>query len=161
MRIFIHTGKLLAASLLGAACLGGAMAQEATAPEPAAEMQPVTASLNNGWAQATLADARRDGDKLHLTVRFVASPDVKGTHVLYSVISANSWESDFYLLAGDKKYLLIKDASDIPVASSSLALRAGTPQAGSWSGTFPAPPAGESATLYLKDIEPMGPFTVP
>ena len=152
MSVIIGSGKFLLAAALGVALLGPASAQDA----PLAK-----GYVTDGWAEASLASARRDGDKLLVVVRFKAAEGVEGVRTVFSSINQQSWDSDFYVVAGDKKYLLMKDAADQPLADGSLTLRAGTPQAGSWSGVFPAPPAGESATLYVKGVEPLGPFTVP
>ena len=111
---------------------------------------------------ASLARVERTGDSLTLRVRFTRAEGVDRLNkTVYSTLSKQIWESDIYVTAGDKKYLLLVDSSDKPIASSTLRLTSGGPQAGAWYGTFPAPPAGERATLYLPDMEPLGPFEVP
>ncbi len=163
------------AAALSAMLAVAVQAQDAAAPEPAApetnagaapdaapsEAMP-TAMLNDGWAEATLAKIDRDGDKMTVRVRFKKAEDAEGTSaILYGTLSEAIWERDIYITAGDKKYLLLVDSNDVPLASSELSLSDDGPQAGAWYGTFPAPPAGESATLQLPKMEPLGPFTVP
>lgn len=160
---FIKTLALAAG--LSVIAVGAGSAQEAAAPvaadTSAAEAKP-TAMLNDGWAEATLAKVDRDGDKMTVRVRFKKAEDAEGTSkILYGTLSTSIWESDIYVTAGDKKYLLLVDSNKTPLASSDLKLQDGGPQAGAWYGTFPAPPAGEKATLQLPQMEPLGPFTVP
>jgi len=117
--------------------------------------------MNNGWAKAELASAVRDGEKLTVRVRFKAAEGASGRQTVYSAMSGQMWKTDFYLVSGDKKYLILKDSADEPLAPSSLVLDGKAPQAGAWNATFPAPPAGEQATLHMLNVEPLGPFTVP
>lgn len=140
-----------------------AVAQNATTNAPGSSTSEAlaTAMTNNGWAEARLVSAARDGDNLLIRVRFFASEGVSGTQNIYSSVSQNMWENEFYIVSGNKKYLILKDGAGKVLAPTFLTLRAGTPQAGSWSATFPAPPVGERATLHMHGIEPLGPFTVP
>ncbi|PZO67770.1 MAG: hypothetical protein DI498_01945 [Paracoccus denitrificans] len=141
---------------------GTAFAQETAAPAADASDAVLATSLTNtGMAEASLVSAVRDGDKLTVRVRFKATEGQTGTEVLYSSMSENSWQTDYYLVAGDKKYLILKDSAGKPLAPSSLSLNASNPMAGSWNATFPAPPAGETAMLHIGNVEPLGPFTVP
>lgn len=144
---------------LNTALCGSAFAQEA-AGTPADTAMPA-AMLNNGWGEATLADAVRDGDKLRLTVRFKAAEGAANGETVYSGLTEQSWENDFYLTAGEKKYLILKDANGTPLAPNALRLDPKALQAGAWTATFPAPPAGEQATLFMLGVEPLGPFSVP
>lgn len=147
------------ACTLGLMLCGNALAQGTGAP---ASSEPLaTSMMNNGWAEASLISAKRDGDRLQVSVRFKASEGAKDSEYVYSKLSPASWETDFYILSENKKYLLMKDSADKPLAPDALLLNASYPQAGSWSATFPAPLAGEKATLYIQGLEPLGPFTVP
>lgn len=159
MRSILKLTKIFAASIVAISICGGLAAQEAQVPS--ADNPLATSLLNNGWAEAALVGARRDGDSLHVSVRFKAAEGVSGNEILYSGFSTRMWETDFYIVADDKKYLIMKDSSDKPLAPSVLKLSSDEPQAGSWSATFPAPPTGAQATLYMLDVEPLGPFTVP
>lgn len=149
---------LLAAFSVAIFASGKVFAQEAASSpnEPLA-----TAMMNNGWASVGLVDVARDGEKLTVKVRFEAAEGVSGRETVYSGLPEEMWKTDFYIVSGDKKYLIMKDGAEKPLAPSSLVLKADAPQAGAWNATFPAPPAGAQATLHMLDIEPLGPFTVP
>lgn len=161
-----HSIRILALfASLSFLAVGTAHAQVATAPTAAeadaTETMP-TAMLNNGWAEATLARVDREGDTMTVRVRFKKAEDADGSgQIIYGTLSKAMWESDIYVTAGNKKYLLLLDSNEKPLAPSDLKLDDTGPQAGAWHGTFPAPPAGESATLQLPEMEPLGPFTVP
>lgn len=160
---FSHPSRafLAACSAVYLAC-SAASAQEAAAPVGADGAAVLASSLtNSGLAEANLISVLRDGETITVRVRFKSTEGASGREVLYGSISAKSWESDFYILSGDKKYLLMKDANGAPLAPSSLQLNMANPQAGSWSATFPAPPAGQTAILHIGAVEPLGPFTVP
>lgn len=157
--------KLGFSALLSILAAGTAVSQEAATPAPAAETSAAevmpTAMLNDGWAEATLAKVERQGDKMTVRVRFQKAEGADGAKIIYNSVSTAIWESEIYVTAGDKKYLLVRDSNDKAIASESLKLSDSGPQAGAWHGTFAAPPAGESATLQLPQMEPLGPFTVP
>ncbi|MBO9330682.1 hypothetical protein GHR37_16165 [Achromobacter xylosoxidans] len=88
-----------------------------------------------------MIEAVRSGDILSIKMRF--KPIVPGkTEMIYSTISQNDYENSFYVVAGNKKYLLLKDSNDKPLTNPKLMLRTAkdTPIAGSWHGKFPAPP---------------------
>ena len=151
--------------LISILAIGTAASQEVATPAPTAsesatEVMP-TGMLNDGWAEATLAKVEREGDKMTVRVRFQKSEGADGTKIIYNSVSTAIWESEIYVTAGNKKYLLVRDSNDKAIASESLKLSDNAPQAGAWHGTFPAPPAGERATLQLPQMEPLGPFTVP
>lgn len=109
------------------------------------------------------------GDKLILEIVFVPTSDgmemdpsasVPRTTV-YSGLSTGVYE-EIYLLAGDKKYMLVKDAQDKPLAGPGTLSIKGTGQViGQWNGTFPAPPANTPVLLHLPEFSPIGPFSVP
>ena len=158
MSLSPHFQRFIAAPLLGLVLATAlpALAQDGAAPA-------ATALTSSGIAEVELSGIIRDGDKLTLRLRMKPVEAAKRTNeTVYSSISDQAWEEEFYLLSGDKKYLLLKDSAGKPLASASLMLSVNdAPLAGSWNGTFPAPPAGATATLYLPKIEPIGPFTVP
>ncbi len=115
-----------------------------------------------GDVETRLVKAIRDGDKLTVTVRFRPLAR-KGTSEWNDTIydkkmSEKEWEQHFYLTSGNKKYLILKDGDGKWLAPDELILKTG---AGSWSATFPAPPAGQKAVLHMRGLEALGPFTVP
>lgn len=132
-----------------------------TTPQAAHESTSITALLDDGWGEATLAGVARDNDKMTVRVRFTKAEEASGSRIIYGTLSSNIWESEIYVVSGEKKYLLLTDSKGKPLASSNLQLDDRGPQAGAWHGTFPAPQAGASATLQLPGMEPLGPFTVP
>lgn len=168
MSDFKTAGKLAVSLLLSALATAPATAQDTAAPAPAttpagnaAETLP-TGLTDDGWAEATLARVQRDGDRLTVTVRFKKDASItSGSSMIYSDLSKTIWETGIYITADNKKYLLMQDANGKALASPRLQLTSSGPLAGSWSGTFPAPPAGSSATLQLLGVEPLGPFTIP
>ena len=117
-----------------------------------------------GTLEARLVKAIRDGDRLTVTVRFKPVKDLskdesRDYETFYSsAMSENEWKQNFYLISGNKKYLILKDSDEKWLAPRELGLRGGT---GSWSAIFPAPPAGQKATLHMSHVEPIGPFIVP
>lgn len=109
------------------------------------------------------------GDKLLLDVTFSPTsdglqvdPDAKVSRTnVYSGITSGIYES-IYLLAGDKKYMLVVDSDNKPLAGpGSLVVEGSGPIIGQWNGTFPAPPANTPVILYLPGFSPIGPFSVP
>ena len=66
-----------------------------------------------------------------------------------------------YLIAGDKKYMLVRDSDGQPTAPVNVTLRGTGEVIGQWSGVFPAPPANTPVMLYLPQFSPIGPFSVP
>lgn len=121
---------------------------------------PIATSVARGGYQANLIQAARMGDRLIVKIRFLAMEGVDSSKIIYGPsLNAAMYKEEFYLLAGDKKYLLLKDSAGIPLAPPSLDLTPNGPVAGSWFGNFPAPPADvTSAMLFLPYIEPLGPF---
>jgi hypothetical protein len=129
---------------------------------PAAKQSSLASSLvANGGTSAELTSVVKTGNRVTVKVRFVeADPEVKGLYMLYPDLNKAAYENDFYLLAGDKKYLLLKDSAGKPLAPGKLQLTSNGKVRGVWYGTFPAPPAGESLMLFIPNIEPLGPFSV-
>lgn len=111
-------------------------ATDATAAKPLA-----TGLTETGSAEGQVVEAVRSGDILTLKVRF--KPLVPGkTEMVYSQITKNDYEDSFYVIAGNKKHLLLKDSNDKPLTNPKLVLKTSkdAPIAGAWQGKFPAPP---------------------
>lgn len=132
--------KTAAACALGAcmtlAALGQAAFAQGDAPAPLA-----TGMVDSGTAEGQVIEAVRNGDILSIKMRF--KPIVAGkTEMVYSAITQNDYENSFYVIAGNKKYLLLKDSNDKPLTNPKLLIRTSkdSPIAGTWQGKFPAPP---------------------
>ena len=160
-------GSYAAAYALGFLLCATASAQATTPVPPAGtETALATGLFASQWPkigdiEVRLVKAIRDGDKLTVTVRFRRLDKGEGfdTDWIYDKqMSAKEWEQNFYLTSGNKKYLILKDADGKWLAPDELKLQNG---GGSWSATFPAPPAGEKATLHMRKLEALGPFIVP
>jgi len=133
-----------------AACALGAMltlasfsqAAHAQASTEATGTKPLATGLTEtGTAEGQVVEAVRSGDILTLKVRF--KPIVPGkTEMVYSQITKNDYEDSFYVIAGNKKHLLLKDSNDKPLTNPKLVLKTSkdAPIAGAWQGKFPAPP---------------------
>jgi hypothetical protein len=148
---------LLATVLLSASALPFAALAEEAAGQPLA-----TGYHSSGQVTAEVSGAIRDGDKLTVKVRFKnATEGDNVSSTLYSSMSDKEYENDYYLLAGDKKYLLLKDSEGKPLTPTSVSLFGKGPVVGVWHGVFPAPPKDQKVTLYIKGVEPLGPFAVP
>jgi hypothetical protein len=140
MLIVTSIGKTAAACVLGAYMTLAAIGQTAYAQADAAAPL-ATGMIDSGVAEGQVIEAVRSGDILSIKMRF--KPIVPGkTEMIYSTISQNDYENSFYVVAGNKKYLLLKDSNDKPLTNPKLMLRTAkdTPIAGSWHGKFPAPP---------------------
>lgn len=158
---------LLAISIL--ACHAGLAISQESAPEQQAEASAGQRKVlavgmhNSGKALAEVSAAIRDGTQVTIKVRF--RPVGNGLDepiVLYDNLTERAYQTDFYLLAGNRKYLLLKDTEDRPLAPSTATINAGDAMyAGSWYGVFPAPPVDENVMLFLQDVEPLGPFLIP
>lgn len=148
--------KTAAACALGAfmtlAAAGpAAFAQgQADAPAPLA-----TGLTDSGSAEGQVIEAVRSGDLLSIKIRF--KPIVAGkTEMVYSQISPRDYEDSFYVIAGNKKHLLLKDSNDKPLTNPKLLLRTAkdAPIAGSWQGKFPAPPKEvKEVSLTIPGVE--------
>lgn len=144
------------------------MAEEKIAEVPAAAGAAgdnggvvATGLYNTGEMKAEVNGLVVDGDRL--TVKLALRPSEPGTRVRYSAvytnINGNTYES-VYLVSGDKKYMLVRDSSETPLAPESLTASGDGAMLATWYGVFPNPPAGQDITLYLPGFEPMGPFQV-
>jgi hypothetical protein len=139
-----------------------AAAQTTTAAQVPTEVVLATGLASKGTAEAEahLVKAARDGDKLTVIVRFKGFNTFSYVESFYSTPTVrNSYLENCYLVSGNKKYFILKDSEGNWLAPSELRLRPG--KTTSWSIIFPAPPAGEKATLHMDHVEPLGPFTVP
>ena len=136
----------------GLAGVTSAQAQAAPAGTPLAA--GVTSS---GAAEAQVIEAVRDGDILTIKVRFKPLVDHK-TETLYGSISKSDYEKSFYVLAGNKKHLLLTDSHNQPLTSPSVVLSVSkdSPIAGTWYGKFPAPPKNiAKVSLTIPNVEPL------
>ncbi len=114
-----------------------AQGQAATsAPTPLA-----TGLTESGTAEGQVVEAVRSGDILSIKVRFKPLVPSK-TEMLYSQITKDDYENSFYVIAGNKKHLLLKDSNDRPLTNPKLVIKTSkdAPIAGAWQGKFPAPP---------------------
>ncbi|WP_338879021.1 hypothetical protein WHX56_22150 [Achromobacter veterisilvae] len=140
MLIVTSIGKTAAACALGA-CLALAAAGQAAFAQADAPTPLATGMIDTGSAEGQVIEAVRNGDILSIKIRF--KPIVPGkTEMVYTSISKNDYENSFYVVAGNKKYLLLKDSNDKPLTNPKLVIRTSkeAPIAGSWQGKFPAPP---------------------
>jgi len=148
---------VLATVLLSASALPHVANAQDTASQPLA-----TGYHSSGQATAEVSGVVADGDKLTVKVRFINAKEGGSVSTpLYLSLSDEDYENDYYLLAGDKKYLLLKDSEGKPLAPASVSLFGTGHVVGIWHGVFPAPPKGQKVTLYIKGVEPLGPFAVP
>ncbi|PRD52510.1 hypothetical protein C5750_15105 [Phyllobacterium myrsinacearum] len=88
-----------------------------------------------------MVEAVRKDDILTIKLRFKPVVPDKLERI-YDSISKTDYENSFYLLAGNKKHLLLTDSNDKPLTDPYLVIKTtkGSPIAGSWHGRFPAPP---------------------
>lgn len=148
---------VLAAALLSASTLPHIANAQATTGQPIA-----SGYHSSGQATAEVSGVVADGDKVTVKVRFInAKEGGSVSTTLYRELSDKDYENEYYLLAGDKKYLLLKDSEGKPLAPASVSLFGTGQVVGVWHGVFPAPPKGQKVTLYIKGVEPLGPFVIP
>lgn len=112
-----------------------------TQTEAASTALLATGLTDGGAAEAQVVEAVRNGDILTIKLRFKPLGASKVERI-YDSISENAYENSFYVLAGNKKYLLLTDSNDKPLTNPNLTIKASkdSPIAGSWHGRFPAPP---------------------
>ncbi|CFN73604.1 Uncharacterised protein [Bordetella pertussis] len=114
-----------------------------------------TGLTNSGSAEGQVIDAVRSGEILSIKIRF--KPVVMGkTETIYSQISKSDYENSFYVIAGNKKHLLLKDSNDVPLTNPKVLIRTSSdaPIAGSWQGKFPAPPKEiKEVSLTIPGVE--------
>lgn len=137
-----------------AAATGGSTVQGAHGNQVLA-----TGRYENGEIIAEVDGLVVDGERL--TVKMALRPAREGSrigsNVLYSNLGDKIYE-EIYLISGDKKYMLVRDSNDEPLAPPSLTASGKGAMVGSWYGVFPKPPAGQDITLYMPGMEPIGPF---
>ncbi|MGO4622370.1 hypothetical protein AB4Z34_24805 [Ensifer sp. 2YAB10] len=114
-----------------------------------------TGITDSGAAEAQVVEAVRNGDILTIKIRFAPIVPNK-MESIYAAISDQDYENNFYVLAGDKKYLLLRDSQDTPLASPQLSIRntKESTVSGTWYGRFPAPPKEISeVSLTIRGVE--------
>ena len=140
----LNTSTLRIATTLVLLAIGGSAGAETAQSRSLAQSstQPLaTGMTNTGSAEAQVTEAVRKGDILTIKLRFAPIvPDKMES--IYSRITEDDYENNFYVLAGDKKYLLLTDSKDKPLTNTQLAIRntKESPVSGTWYGRFPAPP---------------------
>lgn len=100
-----------------------------------------TGMTDGGAAEAQVVEAVRTGNILTIKLRFKPLVASKLERI-YDSISKDAYQNSFYVLASNKKYLLLTDSNDVPLTNPYLVIKANkdSPIAGSWHGRFPAPP---------------------
>lgn len=152
------TGTDVAAYALGAllAITGFTPVAFAQTQTEAPSAAPLATGLTDGGAaEAQVVEAVRTGDILTIKLRFKPLATNKVERI-YDSISKDAYENSFYVLAGNKKYLLLTDSNDMPLTNPYLVIRASkdSPIAGSWHGRFPAPPKDVTeVSLTIPSIE--------
>lgn len=116
---------------------------------------------DSGSAEAQVVEAQRNGDILTIKLRFKPLVPNK-TESIYSQISKDDYENSFYVLAGNKKYLLLTDSNGKPLANPKLTLAiTNSPIAGTWHGRFPAPPKEiKEVSLTIPGIETLDAISI-
>lgn len=118
-----------------------------------------TGRYENGEIIAEVDGLVIDGERL--TVKMALRPAREGnrvgSNILYSNLGDKIYE-EIYLISGDKKYMLVRDSNNEPLAPPSLTASGKGAMVGTWYGVFPKPPAGQDITLYMPGMEPIGPF---
>ncbi|MGO4339545.1 hypothetical protein AB4037_32085 [Labrys sp. KB_33_2] len=124
------------------AVIGLAQTASAQTQIEAASTAPLATGLTNGGAaEAQVIEAVRHGDILTIKLRFKPLVADKLERI-YDSISRDAYENSFYVLAGNKKHLLLTDNNDQPLTNPNLIIKTSKDSliAGSWHGRFPAPP---------------------
>lgn len=145
-------------TVVGALLATATLADTASAQTPAgsSSVTPLAVGLvSSGVAEAQAIEAIREGDILTIKLRFRPLVANK-TEVLYSSISKSDYENGIYVLAGNKKHLLLTDSNNQPLASPRVVLSTSkdSPSAGTWYGRFPAPPKNVTkVSLSIPGVE--------
>lgn len=79
---------------------------------------------------------------------------------IYLGVSPSTYEQ-IYLIAGDKKYMAVRDSDGKASVTQNVTIEGEGPIVGQWNSIFPAPPANTPVMLYLPGFSPIGPFSVP
>lgn len=154
MRSIEFTLRLLAFYALA---IGSASGFNAAQAQALSTSKPplATGITNTGSAEAQVTEAVRNGDILTIKIRFAPIVPNK-MESIYAQITEEDYENSFYVLAGDKKYLLLRDSKDTPLASAQLSIRNSkdSPVSGTWYGRFPAPPKDiTEVSLTIRGVE--------
>ena len=139
-----------------------AAAGAAAAPQTAASVL-ARGLTSDGRAEAQVVEADRDAGVLTIKIRFVpiGDPAKYDTQTLYG--SPQDIKDSIFVIAGDRKYVLLKDGDGAPLAPDRLIVEAGggKPLAAVWWGKFPAPPKAQAqVALVLPGVEQIGPIAV-
>ncbi|MFD1796020.1 hypothetical protein FQV27_02365 [Paracoccus aurantiacus] len=156
-------------------------AVEQSAPNPAG-FSDASTGTDSESIDAQFAAGRHDGGKIlanvgrrfvmgnNLMLDIVFQPTSDGLEVdpegkvdatrIYSGVAPSTYEQ-MYLIAGDKKYMLVTDSNDKISVTQNLQIEGEGPVVGQWTGVFPAPPTDTPVMLYLPEFSPIGPFSVP
>lgn len=132
------------------------------ASAPGAEITPAAAASapslgdadsQNGQFRLSVIEATRTGGVLTIKTRVTLLSGETGGRWLLS----SSDNKDLYVLAGDQKYMILKDNEGVALApehyAPTFAQLGGT---STWWGKFPAPPPEVKAVgFYFKDFAPV------
>ena len=127
-----------------------ATGETATAPR-------LTGRHASGKFSGEIDSAQQDGTSLTVSVLFRNGAPGEGISFTRMYREGEAYEA-IYLVAGDKKYMLLKDSNDVPLTPADLIVEGKGDIVGTWYGVFPAPPEGVAITLYMPDLQPIGPF---
>lgn len=160
----LSLGVLLATVVFAQIPLARMASAQATSTSPDTSLAPAQVIAAGRHAQGTVTGEIDglviDGDRL--TIKMTLKSAQPGNTVnLLAYAGAAASQERIYLTAGDKKYMLVTDDQNKPLASETLAAAGSGEVVGLWYGVFPLPPAGQPIMLYLPDFEPIGPFTPP
>jgi hypothetical protein len=129
-------------------------AQRAARPQTQAGSAGVlqTREANISGVVAELTECRREEGVLNIKVRFRNTSDESKSVAIISALGPDY--DSYYVTAGTRKYLVLRDSEGIPLAPSvdrfgSLepTLKAG--EAWTWWAKYPAPPASDSKINYM------------
>lgn len=122
----------------------------------------------NGKALANIGRRFVMGDTLSLDIvvqptadGFEIDPEAESPDETVYMGMANSTYEQIYLIAGEKKYMLVRDGEDNAAATQNFRFGGTGNVIGQWTGVFPAPPEDTPILLYLPGFSPIGPFAVP
>ncbi|AUH33634.1 hypothetical protein [Paracoccus tegillarcae] len=137
-------------------------AEQTAADQPADGQIYGSGRHEKGEVVADVDGLSVDGERLtvKMTLRPTNAGQKVGSATIYAGMSNSNYEQ-IYLVSGDKKYMLVRDSQDTPLAPPRLTASGSGETLGIWYGVFPNPPAGQDITLYMPALEPIGPFTVP
>jgi hypothetical protein len=125
------------------------------APAPAAAAAPSLgdADSQNGQFRLSVIEASRTGGVLTIKARFTLLGGATGSRRLLHSFD----NDDLYVLAGDQKYMMLKDNEGVALAPKDYAPTFAQLGASStWWGKFPAPPPEVKAVgFYFKDFAPV------